>query len=62
NKLSLQLVEALQMLKFALQKGDALNFTAQFKEEEEMADLENILSDQLQVPEDLNTFVKELFN
>lgn len=60
NRLSSELMEALQMLKFSLRNGGSLNFMAGFEKEEELRELEaKAMLEQL-IPEDITTFIQSL--
>ncbi|KAF5338299.1 hypothetical protein D9758_015766 [Tetrapyrgos nigripes] len=60
NKLSPILVEALQMLKFALRHADPLNFTSHFTVENETEELILTLDAEARVSSDVQTFIREL--
>ncbi len=60
NRLAPDLMEALQMLKFAFKQGQFLAFTASTSNEAEIRDLEAMLADQDSVPEDILTFIEQL--
>jgi hypothetical protein len=60
NRISPQLMEALQMLKFSIRQGRSLNFTDGLDWGQELQELE--LDDEIQkgVPEDINSFIQSL--
>ncbi len=60
NWLSPELMEALQMLKFAFKRGQFLNFTEGTSKEAEVVALETLLAEQDRVPEDITTFIEQL--
>ena len=60
NRISPEIMEALQILKFATRKEQALNFTAGTSMDEELEELETQEMFAQQVPEDLNTFTRIL--
>ena len=60
NKISPELMEALQMLKFSLRKGRGLNFTAGTSKAAELKELEASASDESVVPADLMAFISSL--
>lgn len=57
NKISPELMEAFQMLKFSLRKGRSLNFTAGTSKTAELSELEASANDESAVPEDLMAFI-----
>ena len=60
NKISLEFMEALQMLKFSLRKGHNLNFTASTSKTAELNELEASANHESMVPEDLMAFISSL--
>jgi hAT family C-terminal dimerisation region len=58
NRISDHLMEALQILKFSIRKGTGINFTAGWKLEDELKELE--LKTQMESPEDIQLFIKDL--
>lgn len=60
NKISPELMEALQMLKFSVRNGRGLNFTEGMTYEDEVQYLENDLGDERRVPEDISSFTESL--
>ena len=58
NRISEDLMESLQLLKFSFKKGRALNFTEGMKWEEELLEFESLT--QAIVPEDLCSFTHSL--
>ena len=60
NHILLELMEALQMLKFSLQKGRGLSFTEGWDKESELRELEKLASDEGMIPEDMMAFIASL--
>lgn len=60
NKISPELMEALQMLKFSLRKGRSLNFTVGTSKIAELNELETSANHESVVPEDLMAFISSL--
>ena len=60
NRISPELMEALQMLKFAVRKGKGLNFTAGTARSIEISELEALASDETLIPEDIMAFIATL--
>lgn len=60
NRINANLMEALQMLKFSLKQDRGLDFTLGTSKDAEILDLEQSLSDQATVPEDINGFIRRL--
>jgi hAT family C-terminal dimerisation region len=60
NRISPELMEALQMLKFAVHKGRSLNFTAGTAKSVEIKELEAVALDEMLIPEDIMAFVATL--
>lgn len=60
NGISHELMEALQMLKFSVRKGLALNFTAGTGKFAELAELEALGTEQASIPEDMMAFIAGL--
>jgi hypothetical protein len=60
NRISPQIMEALQILKFAARSEEGLDFTAGTSMEEELEELESREMFVQQVPEDLSTFTRIL--
>lgn len=60
NRISAELMEALQMLKFGIRKGRGLDFTAGTAKKAELEVLEGIETDQQAVPEDITAFIDSL--
>jgi hypothetical protein len=58
NKISPELMESLQVLKYFLKKGEELSFTQGMKWEEEMAELEEDAAEN--VPEDVRSYIRTL--
>jgi hypothetical protein len=60
NRIGPELMEALQMLKFAVRKGKSLNFTAGMGKSVELSELEALAAEEQLVPEDIMAFVASL--
>jgi hypothetical protein len=60
NRISHELMEDLQVLKFAAQKGQLLNFTAGLGEDEELTEMERNADLHKQAPEDINAFIRRV--
>ena len=60
NKLSPELMEALQMLKFSVRNGRGLNFTEGLSRDEEVKVLEIQMQHEKLAPEDFASFVESL--
>lgn len=58
NKLGADTMEALQMLKFSVKKGQLLNFSQGLSKAEEMEVLEGLETEKDKVPEDLGAFIR----
>jgi hAT family C-terminal dimerisation region len=56
NRIKYDLMEALQMLKFSINRGKELNFTAGLGRQDELCALENLDHLDSLVPEDLTAF------
>ena len=60
NRISPDLMEALQMLKFAMHKGKGLNFTTGTARFAEISELEGLALDEQLILEDLMAFIASL--
>ena len=60
NRISPELMEALQMLKFSVLKGRGLRFTEDWDKESEIKELEKLATDEDKVPEDMLAFIASL--
>ena len=60
NRINAELMEALQMLKFAINRGRGLDFTCGTSKESELWTLELSISEEVTVPEDINAFIQSL--
>lgn len=60
NRISPELMEALQMLKFSLRKGRSLDFSAGTSKTAELIELEAFENHESIVPEDLMAFISSL--
>lgn len=58
NRISPELMEALQMLKFSLMKGQGLNFTAGTSKSEELDEMETRQSLETSIPDDMVAFIR----
>ena len=62
NRISPELMEALQVLKYSVRNGQALNFTAGMEWNDELKELENHDMHLQQIPEDINSFIRMLLD
>ncbi|KAG6845513.1 hypothetical protein H0H93_016068 [Arthromyces matolae] len=62
NRMGSNLMEELQMLKFAFRKGSELDFTAGTGRDDEIRDLEADLEQSLRIPNDIDAFIQSLLN
>lgn len=60
NRISPELMEALQMLKFAFKKGYCLDFTAGTGKDSELEALEREMNEEVFIPEDITGFIQAL--
>ncbi len=60
NRLTPEMMEALQILKFTIRSHGGLNFMENLSREAEFANLEALTHDSLAVPSDLTAFKKSL--
>jgi hypothetical protein len=60
NHISPKLMEALQILKFVVQKGKGLNFTVGTTRSAEISQLEALATDEQLIPEDIMAFIASL--
>ena len=60
NRINAELMEALPMLKFAINRGWGLDFTCVTSKESELWTLELSMSEEVTVPEDINAFIQSL--
>lgn len=60
NRISHELMEALQMLKFSGKKGRGLNFTVGTAKDVELSELEGFGTDEGLVPADMMAFIANL--
>ena len=60
NRINAELMEALQMLKFTINRGWGLDFTCGTSKESELRTLELSMSEEVTVPEDINAFIQSL--
>ena len=60
NHINAELMEALQMLKFTINRGQGLDFTCGMSKELELRTLELSMSEEVPVPEDINAFIQSL--
>ena len=62
NRILYGLMEQLQMLKFAFNKGETLHFTSGTEEKDILAYLESTLGGTELIPEDINVFMRSLLS
>jgi hypothetical protein len=62
NRISGELMEALQILKFAIWHGQSLDFTEGLDWDMECKEMESLENGQRQVPEDVHSFVQNLLD
>jgi len=62
NRISPELMEALQVLKYSVQNGQALNFTAGMEWNDKLKELENHDMHLQQIPGDINSFIRMLLD
>jgi len=60
NRISSELMEALQMMKFSFKRGRGLDFTTGTSKEDELKDMEDTLEKEGFVPEDVPSLIQEL--
>ena len=60
NCISCDLMEALQMLKYTINRGRGLDFTHGTSKEAELQALELSMHDEVSYPEDMNAFIQAL--
>jgi len=60
NRMSPELMEALQMLKFSLTKGRFLNFTAGTDRQSELELMEVVMSEETLIPADMTSYLASL--
>ena len=60
NRISCDLMEALQMLKYTINRGCGLDFTHGTSKEAELQALELSMHDEVSDPEDVNAFIQAL--
>jgi hypothetical protein len=60
NNLGAEVMEAIQMLKFALNNELELNFTKGTDMESELAELVALYEEQAAIPEDIDSFIRSL--
>lgn len=60
NRISPELMEALQLLKYSIRQGRGLNFTDGLDWGQELHELETYDDAQMQLPEDVNSFIQSL--
>lgn len=62
NKISAELMEALQMLKYSIKRGRGLDFTKGMSRDEELEMLEAQMNEERRTPEDMSSFVDSLLH
>lgn len=60
NRISPELMEALQMLKFSVSKGRGLSFTDGLDKDSEIMEVEKQATDEVRTPEDMMVFIASL--
>jgi len=60
SRISPNLMEALQLLKFTLRNGRSLDFTSGLSYEDELREMEKGQSENNDVPEDITSFIQSL--
>lgn len=60
NRISHELMEALQMLKFSLKRGHGLDFTRGTGKEDEMKEMELDGQEDSRIPQDITSFIDSL--
>lgn len=60
NRMSHQMMEVLQMLKFLFRHGYELNFTAWMDKKAEIREIEQLMDEELLVPIDVSAFIDTL--
>jgi hAT family C-terminal dimerisation region len=60
SRISPELMKALQVLKFSIQKGHSLNFTAGTSRSAELSELEGLNMEEASIPEDIMAFIASL--
>lgn len=60
SRISPELMEALQLLKFSLRSGNELDFTAGTSFDDELAEIEAYQAGQLDIPEEIGSFTAML--
>ena len=56
NRITAELMEALQLLKFSVKKGRHLNFTQGLNRDHELQALETLMATESQFPEDVRSY------
>ena len=62
GRISPQLMESLQMLKFSIRNGPSLNFMVGTSREEEIKELEGRAKESAQLPEDITSYLSHLLD
>ncbi|PBK85344.1 hypothetical protein ARMGADRAFT_907817, partial [Armillaria gallica] len=60
SRLSPEMMEALQILKFSIKANSGLDFTVGLSSADALQQLEAVLEDEVLVPTELNTFIRSL--
>ena len=60
SRISPELMEALQILKFSVHQGHGLNFMEGWGWDDELQVLEELMDERQQVPEDISSFIATL--
>ena len=62
NRITAELMEALQLLKFSVKKGRSLNFTAGLNYDVELQTLEACMVSEQQFPEDVHSYIERFLS
>lgn len=60
GRISPELMEALQILKFSVCQGRGLNFTEGWGWDDELQELEELMDERQRIPEDISSFIATL--
>jgi hypothetical protein len=60
SRISPELMEALQILKFSVRQGRGLNFTEGWGWDDELRALEDLMDERQRIPEDITSFIATL--
>ena len=62
NRITAELMEALQLLKFSVKKGRGLNFTAELSYDAELQTLEGFMAFEQEFPEDVHSYIERFLS